>query len=72
MISYVPGVCFYAILYLISVPKLLLKIHLDPRFCFLLVPLFETRFVLPETYASILILELTSKQDLFSFELASI
>ena len=55
MIYYVPGVSFYAILYLISVPKILLKVHLEPQFYFLLVPPFETRFVLSETYASGLI-----------------
>ena len=72
MFNYVPRVSFYAIFYLISIPKLLLKIHLEPRFCFLLVPLFENRLVLPEASTSVLILELTSKLDLFSFELTFI
>ena len=31
MINYVPGVNFYTIVYLIFVPKLLLRIHLEPQ-----------------------------------------
>ena len=42
MISYVPRVSFYAILYFTSVPKFLLrKIHLEPQIMFQLVPLLR-------------------------------